>query len=251
MSDLVEDNVIEKQSIDYFIGQKLRSFRHRAGVTLADVANYVNLSKQLIQKYETGSTKIPASVLCRIADMLHIKPADFFEGYKKLHHQENENLFLTDEKTNTLKIFLISAAIEIDYMIQSLAVETKLKISTSNITSCDEIDNYARELLYDNTILPMPDIIIYDMPAQSCQIQNFIKKIRQKPFNSEAPIIILSSNAEIDLMKKAYFYGAAGYIYKNISADKLKKHLKHVVNYWGKACNLAGTNAVSELEVAG
>lgn len=245
MSDLVLDDRVNKQSVDSFIGQKLRIFRRRAGATLEEIANAVNISKQLIQKYETGMTKIPVSVLCRIADILHIKPTDFFEGYRAAHKPNDQNLYLSAEKTDTLKILLISTAIEIDYMLQSLGPQIRLVISTSNLTCMDDIDNYARQLKFGHKNFPIPDIIIYDTPSHQTQIQGFMKKIRHTPFNRETPVVILSTNPEIEAMKKAYFYGAAGYIYKNIPAPKLKKNLKHMLNYWGKACNLSGTNKVS------
>jgi transcriptional regulator with XRE-family HTH domain len=244
MSDLFLENngvIQKKQSIDAFIGQKLRNFRLRYGVTIADIAKKVNVSMQLIQKYETGLTKIPVSVLCRIADILHINPSDFFEDYNKLTHSTRKPSSLSHVKTNSLNILMVSVSIDIDYMIQNVSLETGLKISTFNLVSSDDIDDYARQLQQMSHKIPMPDIVLYDMPAQKSNLNEVIKKIRLKPFNIEAPIIVLSTNPDTQIMQKAYHFGIAGYIYKNIPVLELQENLKYLLLYWGKSCNLLGT----------
>jgi DNA-binding NarL/FixJ family response regulator len=179
--------------------------------------------------------------LCRIANILNVNPADFFEGYETLIQNPQKKHSLSHSKSNSLNILLISMSLELDYILQNLAEETDLKISTFNLANCDDIDDYARQLKHISHKIPVPDIVIYDMPAQKSNIQNFIKKIRLKPLNIEAPIIILSMLSDILIMKNAYYRGVAGYIYKNIPMSDLKDSLKYVLLYWGRGCNLLGT----------
>ncbi len=246
MSDLILENNADchnhnKQSIDAFIGQKIRNMRLKYGITLADIAKKINVSMQLIQKYETGLTRIPVSVLCRIADILHISPSDFFENYNRLNDKSDKIPSLSHQKTNSLNILLISVPMDIEYCIQNLTNETGLKLSTFHLESTDDIENYARDMRYMGHKIPMPDIIVYDMPAQKANVHDFMRKIRLKPFNTEAPIILLSMNPDIKIMQHAYHLGVAGYIYKNMPIDNLQENLKYMLLYWGKACNLAGT----------
>lgn len=242
MSDVILNDIIDsKHSIDAFIGQKLRDFRLKSGVTLSEIAKRMNLSMQLIQKYETGVTKIPVSALCRLASIFNIRPSDFFEGYDLLVKKPKNKLSLSAEKNNHLNVLLVSVSIEINYIIQNLATETELNISLFNLTSPDDIHDYARHLICHQHNIPIPDIILYDIPTHRNDVSDFIKKIRLKPMNLEAPIIILSANTDVEPMKRAYYQGVAGYIYKNTSLDDLKQNLKYTMLYWGKSCNLAGT----------
>jgi transcriptional regulator with XRE-family HTH domain len=56
--------------IDVAIGERIRYFRRRLGLTQGALAEALGSSFQLIQKYEGGKTRIPASALVRIAERL-------------------------------------------------------------------------------------------------------------------------------------------------------------------------------------
>ena len=242
MSNLpLEDITHDKYSVDAFIGHRLRNIRLKSGIKLSEIAKRLNLSMQLIQKYETGVTRIPVSALCRIADILNTNPSYFFDGYEQLFNKSGNVTTLSHVKTDSLNILLVSASIDIEYMVQNLKTDTGLKISIFTVIDPTEIHDYARQLTHTHHTLPVPDIVLYDMPVQKSDIQDFIKKIRLNPLNIEAPIIILSMNPDIDAMKKAYYYGVSGYIYKNIPTDELQNSLKYMLLYWGKGCNLNGT----------
>ncbi len=241
MSDLLLEHTDDTQSIDVFIGHKLRNIRIKSGATLLDIARRANVSVQLVQKYETGLTRIPVSILCRIADVLNTKPADFFEDYHQLTHKSEKKICLSGEKTQSLNVLLVSESIDIEYMLQKLTHEIALKMSLYHIKTSDDIEDYATQLKHIHGKIPVPDIILYDMPIEKTNCQDFIKKIRFNPLHIEAPIIVLSMSSDISVMQKAYCEGIAGYIYKNIAMSDLQENLKYLLLYWGRTCNLLGT----------
>lgn len=59
---------------DQEIGRRLRAFRALVGVTQASLAEAAGLTFQQIQKYETGKSRVSASMLCRFADILGVSP---------------------------------------------------------------------------------------------------------------------------------------------------------------------------------
>ena len=60
--------------VDREIGLRLRAFRTLIGVTQASLADAAGLTFQQIQKYETGKSRLSASMLCRFADILGVQP---------------------------------------------------------------------------------------------------------------------------------------------------------------------------------
>lgn len=60
---------------DREIGLRLRAIRAAVGMTQASLADAAGLTFQQIQKYETGKSRLSASMLCRFADILRVPPA--------------------------------------------------------------------------------------------------------------------------------------------------------------------------------
>lgn len=99
----VDENATLK-AMDVHIGKRLRTLRTAKGKTLKDIAAYLNLSYQQVQKYETGHNRISASALFAICDYLGHSPADFYYG---LGHSEASHGL--DEET--IQVAAIIAAI--------------------------------------------------------------------------------------------------------------------------------------------
>lgn len=70
----------EKNSVDVFVGHRLRERRTMAGLTQEQLAEAVNLTFQQIQKYEKGMNRMGASRLYQFAKFLDVPPSYFFEG---------------------------------------------------------------------------------------------------------------------------------------------------------------------------
>ena len=62
------------------IGQRLRRRRRLMGMTQSDVAARCGVRFQQVQKYEAGKTGLSAVQLVRIASVLSVPVAYFFEG---------------------------------------------------------------------------------------------------------------------------------------------------------------------------
>ena len=62
------------------IGERLRRRRRLMGLTQSDVAERCGVGFQQVQKYETGLTGVSAVQLVRLAGVLSVPVAYFFEG---------------------------------------------------------------------------------------------------------------------------------------------------------------------------
>lgn len=63
--------------IDMHVGRQLRLARELAGLTQSDIGAELNMSFQVVQKYEQGEIRVSASRLFQLADLLG-KPVDYF-----------------------------------------------------------------------------------------------------------------------------------------------------------------------------
>lgn len=75
-------------NIDVHIGRKLKIDRIKAGKSLQEIANVLDVSFQQIQKYEKGMNKVSSSNLYLLAKYLKVEPNHFFEGLEKEYKPE-------------------------------------------------------------------------------------------------------------------------------------------------------------------
>ncbi len=60
----------DRDPVNVFIGDRIRTRRKDVGLTQADLASAIGLTYQMIQKYERGVSNITVPLLFRIADAL-------------------------------------------------------------------------------------------------------------------------------------------------------------------------------------
>ncbi len=70
--------------IDTHVAQRLRLRRELAGYTQDRLGQAIGVSFQMIQKYEHGASRVGASRLMKIAKVLEVPVAWFFEGFTPL-----------------------------------------------------------------------------------------------------------------------------------------------------------------------
>lgn len=62
------------------IGENLRRFRHRAGLSQTDVGESLSVSFQQIQKYESGTNRLPIEKLYILKHIYDVPYEYFFVG---------------------------------------------------------------------------------------------------------------------------------------------------------------------------
>ena len=67
-------------SVDVRIGQLIRERRNALGLRLEDLASSVGITAHQLQKYETGTNRVPASRLVECARHLQVPVARFFDA---------------------------------------------------------------------------------------------------------------------------------------------------------------------------
>jgi len=67
-------------AVDIKLGERLRDFRQKNGLSQADLGHSIGVSFQQIQKYEAGKNRVAVSTMLALADSLGISAARFLKG---------------------------------------------------------------------------------------------------------------------------------------------------------------------------
>ena len=96
----VSDKPVEISSyVNRFVGTQIRKFRREQHLTQSELGNLIGGDIALIQSYESGEKRVPASVLPRLADALN-KPIGNFFPQKLEHADTSENVNSRDAADN-------------------------------------------------------------------------------------------------------------------------------------------------------
>jgi len=78
------------QDIDLHFGRRLRWRRRMMDLTLADVARGCGVGFQQIQKYESATNHMSAAMLWKIASILEVDVAYFYEGLERADFESSD-----------------------------------------------------------------------------------------------------------------------------------------------------------------
>ncbi len=81
---------------DLLVGANIRILRIEHGLTLQELASQLGMSHQQLQKYETGSNRVSAGVICVLARAFSVPVDALFKGV--------DDTMGLDETTNALQL---------------------------------------------------------------------------------------------------------------------------------------------------
>jgi CheY-like chemotaxis protein len=83
-----------------------------------------------------------------------------------------------------------------------------------------------------NASKPSPDLILMDLKLPKLDGFDLLQEIRQNPRTKSIPVIILTSSARQQDLKKCYELGCNSYIVKPMNFNKFKEIIHYVYKYW-------------------
>lgn len=87
----------EARRIDGHVGGRLRNRRRELSLSQVTVAEYLDVTFQQVQKYESGRNRIGASRLSDLSKILKVPVEYFFEGLEKTNEDEDAEVFHRDD----------------------------------------------------------------------------------------------------------------------------------------------------------
>ncbi len=224
-------------TVDQFIGQKLRDFREKVGLTLKDCSDRVGISHQQIHKYESGQTKIPSGMLYKFCKLFAVSANDFFIGYSGDENENSEPLpidITTYRKTRKVNILLVDHHSEDQFQIIQSLEGFKDRANLYCIHDGAEFMNIIKSRSTISNI-PIPDIIFFDLDIPKMEGISLLKYIKQDKQLKHIPVLLITSSINIKDVMSSYKNYAAGYIRKSFDFDVFKKHMQFALNYWTEA----------------
>lgn len=82
--------------IDLHVGKRLRRRRRLLGLTQQQLAEFVGIRFQQIQKYECGANRVSASRLFELAELLDVPVQYFYEGLSQRDQADNDSRLSAD-----------------------------------------------------------------------------------------------------------------------------------------------------------
>ncbi|QXV74035.1 HTH-type transcriptional regulator protein [Rhizobium phage RHEph12] len=73
--------VMRHKSVDKAIGARLRSVRRRNNKTLIEASELLDISYQMMQKYENGTNRIAVSTLIEYCKKMDADPREFLDEH--------------------------------------------------------------------------------------------------------------------------------------------------------------------------
>lgn len=77
--------------------KNLKSFRTRMGLTQEDIANYLNINREEVSYFETGSREVPFDLIPKLANLFGIDEYDLFEDDSDINNLNIAFAFRADE----------------------------------------------------------------------------------------------------------------------------------------------------------
>ncbi len=89
--NLMNSTKLSHKDLDAYIGRKLKFRRTMLGISQDKLGSYLGITFQQIQKYEKGTNRVSASMLCSISKMLKVDIGYFVEGFESSDALRDDN----------------------------------------------------------------------------------------------------------------------------------------------------------------
>lgn len=223
-----------RSSIDYYVGQKLRNYREKVGLTLKDCSKRLGISHQQIHKYEAGQTKIPSGMLYKFSKLFSITPNSFFEGY--MGDQDSPDLpkqidITTYPKSKKINVLLLDNNSQDQFLVTQSLNDYSDRINLYCIHDGQELINIVKRRSTIN-VIPIPDLILFDLNIPKMEGSSILKYIKHDKDLRHIPVLVLTSSINIKDVMDSYKNYASGYIRKSFDCGVFEKHIKLAMNYW-------------------
>ena len=133
MSVAAKRSLAQANTVDTYVGQRIRDKRNERGMSQTEVANALGVTFQQVQKYERGTNRVGASRLFDLSRILNVPIQYFFEGLKNQPTQiekEDDNVIHL-MKPDTVEL------VEAYYKVENLQVRRQILSTIRSISFGD------------------------------------------------------------------------------------------------------------------
>lgn len=224
------------KEVNSYIGNHLKEARKKRKLTQDFVADYVGISRQLLQQHEQGIAKIHVSRLFKFCEALGIdiktlmeELAHFTAKNDEAQHQSSRGMEII--KRRPLKVFLIedTAADELSIVQAIEASDVEVKVTVAR-DGAQALQMLAKSCIDQKN--GRPDLILLDLNIPMINGRDLLKQLRNHSAYCGIPVVVLTNSIDIRDMESSYMLGASGYLVKSFNLDEFYSHIQLVMSYW-------------------
>ena len=133
MSVAAKRSLAQANTVDTYVGQRIRDKRNERGMSQTEVANALGVTFQQVQKYERGTNRVGASRLFDLSRILSVPIQYFFEGLK------NQQTPIEKEDDNVIHLMKPDTVelVEAYYKVENLQVRRQILSTIRSISFGD------------------------------------------------------------------------------------------------------------------
>jgi hypothetical protein len=232
-----EVELVPRLDMSVFIGQRIRERRLKLGLTLVDVSQKLNVSHQQLQKYEQGTSRISASSLFQISEILGVSISYFYSGYDNPidEDQGSSESFINCDRKSALNLLIAEHDPADERLVREAVLDAKKPVNVYTLHD----GNQVLDLLKNRrgiSRLPRPDIIFIELSLPKINGLMLLREIKRDRNIQDIPTIIMSYGLSKKDLADCYRNYASGYIYKDCNFSRFKSQIKDAIIYWSTVC---------------
>ncbi|MEE3092810.1 MAG: helix-turn-helix transcriptional regulator [Pseudomonadota bacterium] len=133
MSVAAKRSLAQANTVDTYVGQRIRDKRNERGMSQTEVANAIGVTFQQVQKYERGTNRVGASRLFDLSRILSVPIQYFFAGLN------NQSTPIEKEDDNVIHLMKPDTVelVEAYYKVENLQVRRQILSTIRSISFGD------------------------------------------------------------------------------------------------------------------
>ena len=133
MSVAAKRSLAQANTVDTYVGQRIRDKRNERGMSQTEVANAIGVTFQQVQKYERGTNRVCASRLFDLSRILSVPIQYFFAGLN------NQSTPIEKEDDNVIHLMKPDTVelVEAYYKVENLQVRRQILSTIRSISFGD------------------------------------------------------------------------------------------------------------------
>jgi CheY-like chemotaxis protein len=229
---------LHMNSLDAYIGKKIRALRERFDWPLKTVADHLNISIQQLQRYEQSINKVPASLLFDLAHLFNAPVAWFFEDFAPADP--------APQAEHVCQILLVEDDPNDEFLIRKALASFPEPLNIFTLHDGNAVLSFFRKLQANEpTTLPKPDLIFMDLNVPHIRGLELLEDLKKRRSLQNIPVIVLTNSLGTEVIKEAYHQQASGFIRKSFSFEDFQTQLHKALTYWTTAVILPSTSPAS------
>lgn len=215
--------------VDCFIGDQIKQARKKRELSQDDLADLLGISRQVLQRYEQGTTKIAITRLYDLAGILNFSVPELLKEAESIVSTSdiNKNAIVSVNKARPINILLVEDN-SADALIAKDAIEA-CSYNTNIVVAQNGVD--AIDMVYKPRKVS-PDIILLDLNLPKKDGFDVLTYLKRDSSTRHIPVIVLTNSINMEEMNRSYQLGASGYITKSFDFKEFCFRLEIIIGYW-------------------